>query len=88
MKRAIFCLATLVGASAIPGFALAAGGSGQASSTEGGIAGDPRGAIRALGGSSQNDFKEQNNVVDVPKLGGNVGVGQVGGTPPGTTGPR
>lgn len=88
MKRALLGLATLFCAGAVSGLALAADGSGPAASTEGGIAGDPRGAIRALGGSSQNDFKEQDNKVDVPKLGGSPGIGQVGGTPPSTTGPR
>lgn len=54
---------------------------------EGGIAGDPRGAIRALGGTSQNDFQMGGNKVDVPDLGGTVGRGLTGGTPPGTTKP-
>ncbi len=88
MQRATLCLATFFCTTAIFGFAVAAEGSGPTSSKEGGIAGDPRGAIRALGGSSQNDFKEQDNKVDVPKLGGSAGEGSVGGTPPSTTGPR
>lgn len=63
-------------------------GSPPEATKEGGIAGDPRGAIRALGGTSETDFKAGNNEVDVPKLGSSVGAGQVGGTPSGTTGRR
>ncbi len=55
---------------------------------EGGIAGDPRGAIRALGGTSQNNFEMGGNKVDVPKLGGAAHAGATSGTPAGTTGPR
>lgn len=54
-------------------------------SKEGGIAGDTHGAIRALGGTTQNDFKPSGNVVDVPRLGG-TGSNSIGGPPAGTTG--
>ena len=63
-------------------------GSPPAAEKEGGIAGDPRGAIRALGGTSQTDFAPEHNKVDVPKLGGSESVGRTGGAPVGTTGGR
>ena len=63
-------------------------GSPPEATKEGGIAGDPRGAIRALGGTSQTDFNQEGGQVDVPKLGDGPGTGSVHGTPAGTTGPR
>ena len=52
---------------------------------EGGIVGDSSGAIRALGGTSDTDFEQGNNKVDVPKLGGSEGAGRIDGAPAGTT---
>ena len=90
MKRAFASLAWLV-AIAVPVTGAVAANSTNAPSPaaekEGGIAGDPRGAIRALGGTSKDDYRPENNKVDVPKLGGGDAVSR-GGTPPGTTGPR
>ena len=89
MNRAVAALALF--ASAIAGSATAqnsTNGPPPAAAKEGGIVGDPRGAIRALGGTSQTDFAPGSNKVDVPKLGGSEGVGRTGGTPRGTTGPR
>ena len=90
MRCALFFLACLA-AVTTPGVAVMAAnstnGAPPSAEKEGGVAGDPRGAIRALGGTSQNDYKPEHNKVDVPKLGGGKDVGR-GGTPPGTTGPR
>ena len=91
MKRHIIRLVILLALAAPAAGALAANSTNGAppdAKKEGGIAGDPRGAIRALGGTSQNDFQEQKNKVDVPQLGGSAGAGRVGGSPPGTTGGR
>lgn len=90
MKSAFVALTLLAGAIVGPA-AMAANstnGSPPEATKEGGIAGDPRGAIRALGGTSQNDFKPETNKVDVPKLGGSVGADTTSGPPPGTSGPR
>lgn len=90
MKCELFLLACLAAVAASGGAAVAANstnGATPSAEKEGGAPGDPRGAIRALGGTSQNDYKPEHNKVDVPKLGGPDGVGH-GGTPPGTTGPR
>ncbi len=90
MKRALAGLALLASAALAPP-AMAANstiGPPPEAAKEGGIAGDTSGAIRALGGTSQNDFKQEGGQVDVPKLGDGPDVGSVHGTPPGTTGPR
>ncbi len=89
MKRALASLAFL--ATTAFGSAAVAQNSTSgppAAEKEGGIVGDPRGAIRALGGTSQTGFEPGHNQVDVPKLGGNKGVGLVGGAPAGITGGR
>ena len=91
MQHAIICLAALAAIVAFDSVAAAANSTNGAppdAKKEGGIAGDSRGAIRALGGTSQTDFKPEHNTVDVPKLGGSAGAGRTGGPPPGTTAPR
>ena len=90
MRRAFAFLASFVAVASPLAGAMAANstnGAPPSAEKEGGVAGDPRGAIRALGGTSQNDYKPEHNKVDVPKLGGGKDIGR-GGTPPGTTGPR
>ena len=91
MTRLHACLVLLVASAALAPAAIAANSTNAAppdAKKEGGIAGDPRGAIRALGGTSQTDFAPAHNKVDVPKLGGRDGANQSSGTPPGTTGGR
>ena len=90
MKRAFATLA-LVANAALGSVAMAqnsTNGPPPDAKKEGGIEGDPRGAIRALGGTSQTGFAPEHNKVDVPKLGGAEGAGRTGGTPAGTTGAR
>ena len=91
MRRSFTCFVLLLTLAAPVEAARAAGstaGPPPKANKEGGIAGDPRGAIRALGGTSQTDFNQGSNEVSIPHLGAGPGRGDVGGTPPGTTGPR
>jgi len=55
-------------------------------SKEGGVQGDPNGAIRSLG-AADDGSKQNKPPVTVPHLGGE-GESRTGGTPAGTDGPR
>ena len=59
-----------------------------AAEKEGGVEGDPNGAIRSLGGTSASNYEPGHQKVTIPQFDTHTGgPSRTGGVPEGTTGP-